>query len=248
MRRRLRVVQTHRAEKIALDRARSGAPISPQCNRAPKPLNRAHRRRGTLAKSQCKPNFRRLVPTRMASIAGGTRVGRVCSVAFGLIARRVGRVTRIAMVGCASGRTRTIERDTKGAKTRFIAPAYGKFESSSLQRGVCEPSVPCRASNFRLGSPATRWAFSLVPYSRRAPCGRGRHLRWCCSLEERGSELNAMRAVVDPAPAGLDELAGRNHRRVAEDGDQIALTTRLYPQYAEPVFLIVERDALYQAS
>jgi len=78
----------------------------------------------------------------MASIAGGTRVGRVCSVAFGLIARRVGRVTRIAMVGCASGRTRTIERDTKGAKTRFIAPAYGKFESSSLQQRVCEPSVP----------------------------------------------------------------------------------------------------------
>jgi len=75
----------------------------------------------------------------MASIAGGTRVGRVCSVAFGLIAKRVGRVTRIAMVGCASGRTRTIELDTKGAKTRFIAPAYGKFESSSLQGRVrCE--------------------------------------------------------------------------------------------------------------
>src|SRR6516165_2124675 len=55
-------------KKIALDRARSGAPISPQCNRAPKPPNRAHRRRGTLAKSQCKPNFRRLVPTMMASI------------------------------------------------------------------------------------------------------------------------------------------------------------------------------------
>jgi hypothetical protein len=28
---------------------------------------------------------------------------------------------------------------TTGAKTRFIAPAYGKFESSSLQRRVtCE--------------------------------------------------------------------------------------------------------------
>ena len=67
MRCRLRVLQTHRAEKIAMDRARSGAPISPQCNRAPKPPNRAHRRRGTLAKSQCKPNFRRLVPTMMAS-------------------------------------------------------------------------------------------------------------------------------------------------------------------------------------
>jgi len=93
----------------------------------------------------------------MASIAGGTRVGRVCSVAFGLIARRVGRVTRIAMVGCASGRTRTIERDTKGAKTRFIAPAYGKFESSSLQRRVgCELGY-CK------GGPATSF--------------RGRHKR-----------------------------------------------------------------------
>ena len=45
-------------------------------------------------------------------------------------------------VGCASGRTRTIERDTKGAKTRFIAPAYGKFESSSLQQRVRKLSVP----------------------------------------------------------------------------------------------------------
>ena len=73
MRRRLRVLQTHRAEKIALDRARSGAPISPQCNRTPKPPNRAHRRRGTLAKSQCKPNFRRLVPTMMASTCADRR-------------------------------------------------------------------------------------------------------------------------------------------------------------------------------
>ena len=48
--------------------------------------------------------------------------------------------------GFASGRTRTIERDTKGAKTRFIAPAYGKFESSSLHRRVSELSVPERRS------------------------------------------------------------------------------------------------------
>ena len=61
------------SRKIALDRARSGAPISPQCNRAPKPPNRAHRRRGTLAKSQCKPNFRRLVPTMMASTCADRR-------------------------------------------------------------------------------------------------------------------------------------------------------------------------------
>ena len=50
-------------------------------------------------------------------------------------------------VGCASGRTRTIERDTKGAKTRFIAPAYGKFESSSLQQRVrCELDLAARKS------------------------------------------------------------------------------------------------------
>jgi hypothetical protein len=31
-------------------------------------------------------------------------------------------------------REQTIRRDTKGAKTSFIAPAYGKFESRPLQR------------------------------------------------------------------------------------------------------------------
>jgi hypothetical protein len=44
----------------------------------------------------------------------------------------------LGRAGCALGRTRTNNgRDTKGAKTRFIAPVYGKFESSSLQRRVC---------------------------------------------------------------------------------------------------------------
>jgi hypothetical protein len=44
----------------------------------------------------------------------------------------------LGRAGCALGRTRTNNgRDTKGAKTRFIAPAYGKFESSSLQQTVC---------------------------------------------------------------------------------------------------------------
>ena len=81
-----RVVQTNRAEKIALDRARSGAPISPNATERQSPPTELTVAGGTLAKSQCKPNFRRLVPTMMASIAGGTRVGRVCSVTFGLIA------------------------------------------------------------------------------------------------------------------------------------------------------------------
>ena len=35
------------------------------------------------------------------------------------------------------------------------------------------------------------------------------------SLEERGFELDAVRAVVDPGAARLDELAGRDHCRMA---------------------------------
>src|SRR5271166_1200702 len=51
------------------------------------------------------------------------------------------------------------------------------------------------------------------------PLGRRRRR----GLEERGPELDAVGAVVDPAAAGLHELAGRDHRRVAEHGDQVAL-------------------------
>ena len=71
--------------------------------------------------------------------------------------------------------------------------------------------------------------------------------RRCRRLEERGSELDAMRAVVDPAAARLDELAGRDHRGMAEDGDQIALAAGFDPQHAEAVLGVVERDALDQA-
>ena len=51
------------------------------------------------------------------------------------------------------------------------------------------------------------------------PLGRRR----CCGLEERGFELDAVGAVIDPGSARLNELAGRDHRRVTEDGDQVAL-------------------------
>jgi hypothetical protein len=52
-----------------------------------------------------------------------------------------------------------------------------------------------------------------------------------------------MRAVVDPAPARLNELAGRDHRRVTEDGDQVALAAGFDAQHAEPVLVVVEGDA-----
>jgi hypothetical protein len=45
----------------------------------------------------------------------------------------------------------------------------------------------------------------------------------------------------------MDELAGRDYRRVAEDGDQVALPAGFDAQHAEAVLLVVERDALDEA-
>jgi hypothetical protein len=61
-------------------------------------------------------------------------------------------------------------------------------------------------------------------------------------------ELDAMRAVVDPRPARLDELAGRDHRRMADEGDEIALAAGFDTQNAEPVLGVVECDPVDQPS
>src|SRR6516225_1365113 len=50
-----------------------------------------------------------------------------------------------------------------------------------------------------------------------------------------------MRAVIDPGPACLDELACRDHRRMAKDGDQVALAAGFDAQHAEAVLGVVER-------
>src|SRR5689334_21672297 len=47
------------------------------------------------------------------------------------------------------------------------------------------------------------------------PLSRG----WRCSLEERGFGLDPARTVVDPGPARLHELAGRYHRRMADESN-----------------------------
>jgi hypothetical protein len=52
---------------------------------------------------------------------------------------------------------------------------------------------------------------------------------------------------LTPGAAGLDELAGRDHRRVTEDGDQVALAAGFDAQHAEPVLFVVEGDALDEA-
>jgi hypothetical protein len=70
--------------------------------------------------------------------------------------------------------------------------------------------------------------------------------RWCRGLEKRGPELDAMRAVIDPGPARLNEFAGRDHRGMADEGDQVALAAGFDTQNAEAVLCIVERDAVDQ--
>jgi len=72
--------------------------------------------------------------------------------------------------------------------------------------------------------------------------------RRCRSLEERGAKLDAMRAVIGPRPARLDELACRDHRRMADEGDEIALAAGFDPQHAKAVLGVVERDPIDQPS
>src|SRR6516164_3459653 len=59
--------------------------------------------------------------------------------------RSPSRVADTALSQKRLARTRTRSQSTthpKGPTTRLTAPAYWKFESISLQRGVCKPSVP----------------------------------------------------------------------------------------------------------
>jgi hypothetical protein len=72
------------------------------------------------------------------------------------------------------------------------------------------------------------------------PLDRGR----CRRFQERCPELDAMGTVVDPAPARLDKLTGRDHCCMTDHGDWIALPARLDPQYAETVLRIVKGDAI----
>jgi hypothetical protein len=69
----------------------------------------------------------------------------------------------------------------------------------------------------------------------------------CRSLEKRGLELDPVGAVVDPASARLDELAGRDHRGMANKGYEIALAAGFNTQHAEAILGVVERDAIDQA-
>jgi hypothetical protein len=55
-------------------------------------------------------------------------------------------------------------------------------------------------------------------------------------------QIPVPRRIVLVQAARLDELAGRDRGRVADDGDQVALTPCLDAQDAEAVLLVVEPD------
>src|SRR5260370_29808957 len=110
---------------------------------------------------------------------------------------------------------------------------FGPMPVTSRRRlGSCSmtsntASLKARTSCFRIDRPDAadhaRTEIFLDPLD-------GRRRR---GLEERGPELDAVGAVVDPASARLDELAGRDHRGMAREGDEIALPAGFDTQTAE---------------
>ena len=53
-----------------------------------------------------------------------------------------------------------------------------------------------------------------------------------------------MRAIIDPRPARLNELACRDHGGVPNNSDQVALATRFDAQHAEAIIGVMERYAV----
>ena len=74
------------------------------------------------------------------------------------------------------------------------------------------------------------------------PLGRGRR----GGAQEGGLELEAVRAVVDPGPAGVDELARADRGGGADHGHEVALAADLDAQHAEAGLGVVEGDPLDQ--
>jgi hypothetical protein len=65
--------------------------------------------------------------------------------------------------------------------------------------------------------------------------------------QEARLELQAVGVVVNPVARGSDPFAGRDRGGMADDRDQIAMSTRIDPENAEAVVGIVKGDALNKA-
>ena len=66
-------------------------------------------------------------------------------------------------------------------------------------------------------------------------------------LEEGRPELLAVRAVVHPRAAHLDELTRADHRRLADHGRQLTLAPHLDPEHAEARVRVVEGHPLHKS-
>jgi hypothetical protein len=61
-------------------------------------------------------------------------------------------------------------------------------------------------------------------------------------------ELLAIGAVVHPFPGRRDPLAGGDHRGMADDGDQLAMTPRFDAEHTKAAVGVMECDPFNQAS
>ena len=57
-------------------------------------------------------------------------------------------------------------------------------------------------------------------------------------------ELQPVGSVGDPDADGVDELARRDRRRMADHGDEVAMAARLHLQDGESAVLVVKGHAL----
>ena len=71
--------------------------------------------------------------------------------------------------------------------------------------------------------------------------GRGRR------AHETRLELLAVGMVVNPVARGSDPFSGGDRGGVADDSDQVAMSTRLDPENAEAILSVVERDTFDKA-
>ena len=63
---------------------------------------------------------------------------------------------------------------------------------------------------------------------------------------EARPELLAMGVIVNPVARGSDPFSGSDRGGVADDRDQIAVSTRFDPENAEAILSVVERDTFHK--
>jgi hypothetical protein len=71
--------------------------------------------------------------------------------------------------------------------------------------------------------------------------------RGCGGLKEAGFELLAVCAIVDPISGGCNPLASRDRGGMANQSDQLAMTTGLNADDAKAILGVLVSDALDQS-